>query len=791
MRKSAGYTTLACVVFTICIRHTRACDAGSSGQPGACTECVAGKYKFESGDAACTDCPAKRTSNQGATSAMQCFCTVQAPVAVSPTLASLRGHVSDDILDTWASYGVQEWVSGGLGLDCHQTCMEKNLTCGESLDLTVFRLFHYTQMTTIKPIITDGSKCVEILPLSDAKAPYTQHTSCFHPVIDEVDTVFTCAANQSDVKRICPCVTDPQRAALVCHEYCLAGFYGAGGVAPCTACPPDRTSQPGATECVCPVGLPLASGQTLSTLRGHVRDNILDVWAAYGVQEWVQGELGQGCTQACSAQNLVCRNSWPLDVFRLFQLTQMEAIRPILADGTLCVSTVPFPNNVMVPYSANGGCYFPSINQITKVFTCAASGSINERICPCARDPQQRAPTCQILCAAGSWSADGFQPCSDCPTNRTSPVGATDVTQCVCVNGTYLEEDTSSPAPVSFPTLRGHGLDDTLDTWEAHGFHAWVMGTLGDDCSATCINEDMTCNTALDKAIIAEVQLDEMQTIIPLITTPVVSCGTTIAFPGDLKTPYMTYGMCLFGHSPPAPAGMFSCTAQTDVTTRMCPCSRGGMAALPVQSLQCLPCPTVQTLGDVTPTGCPLPEHCPENTTKNGSQGFCACSTGFGRTTTACAQCVAGKYKNTVGDTPCSDCAAGFYSGVLAAATSNVCVVCAQNTYSNKTGATTASVCNSCPYNSSSLQGSSALSHCVCDAPFVKHADGTCEYCPMDTFYANIPATCTNCQANAQAPIGSNTSLDCICNAGYNRQNGQLCTTCSIGKYKSFAGTSP
>jgi len=794
MRRSAESTAVACVILTICIGHTRACDAGSSGQPGACTECVAGKYKYESGHAACTDCPASRTSHQGATSAMQCFCTVQAPLAVSPTLASLRGHVSNEILDTWASYGVQEWVSGGVGLDCQQTCMDKNLTCSESLDFTVFRLFHYHQMRSIKPIVTDGSQCVNVLGVSDAKAPYTQYTNCFHPVIYAVDTVFTCAANQSDAKRICPCVTDPQRAALDCHEYCPVGFYGAGGMAPCTACPPDRTSQPGATECVCPVGVPLAlTGEPLDTLRGHVRDNILDAWAAYGVQEWVQGRIGQDCTETCSAQSLVCRNAWPLDVFHLFQFTQMQAIRPIIADGTLCGGTISSPSNAETPYSAHGACYFPDINEITKVFTCAANASIAERICPCARDPLQPEATCQILCAPGSWSEDGFQPCSNCPTNRTSPAGAKDVTECVCVHGTYLEEDTSAPASVPFPTLRGHGLDDTLDTWAAHGFHAWVLGALGDDCSATCINEDMTCNTALDNTIIAQVQPSEMQTIIPLITAPVVSCGTTLAFPGDQKTPYMTYGMCLHPYTP-ATVGTFSCTAQTDVSQRMCPCTQGGMAAALVQSLQCVLCPTRQAPGNVTPTGCPLPDHCPENTTKNGSHVFCACSTGFGHSSSAdnisCAQCVAGKYKDNVGNTPCSDCAAGFYSGVLAASTSNVCVACAKNTYSNKTGATTANVCKSCPQNSSSFQGSSALSHCVCDAPFVKHADETC-VCPVDTFYENDPATCTDCQANAQAPMGSNSLLNCICNAGYQGQNGQMCAECHMGKYKSFAGMSP
>jgi len=328
-----------------------------------------------------------------------------------------------------------------------------------------------------------------------------------------------------------------------------------------------------------------------------------------------------------------------------------------------------------------------------------------------------------------------------------------------------------------------------LDTWAAHGFHAWVLGIDGDDCDATCFNEDMTCPTAVDNEIITQLQLDEMQTIIPLITDPVVSCGTTMAFPGDLKTPYIVLGMCLHPYAP-ADVGMFSCTAQSGASKRMCPCSQDGG-----QPLQCILCHTEQAPGDVTPTECPLPDHCPENTTKNGSQVFCACSAGFGYSSSpdniSCAQCVAGKYKENVGDTPCSDCAAGFYSGVLAASTPDVCVACAKNTYSNKTGATTANVCKGCPYNSSSLLGSSTLSHCVCDAPLVKHAAGTCEYCPVDTFYENIPATCTKCQANAQAPIGSNSLLDCTCNAGYQGQNGQMCAECHMGKYKCFAGTSP
>ena len=215
----------------------------------------------------------------------------------------------------------------------------------------------------------------------------------------------------------------------------------------------------------------------------------------------------------------------------------------------------------------------------------------------------------------------------------------------------------------------------------------------------------------------------------------------------------------------------------------------------------CAECPSVTYKSTISNTDtcqpCPLFSNSPSQSTAESdclcdapfvkhADGTCVCpvDTFYENIPATCTNCQANA-QAPMGSNTSLDCTCNAdYEGQ----TGQICAECPSGTY--KSTISNTDTCQPCPPFSNSPSQSTAESDCLCNAPFVKNADETC-VCPVDTFYENDPATCTNCQANAQAPIGSNTLLNCICSAGYHGQNGQICAECPIGKYKSFAGTSP
>lgn len=177
---------------------------------------------------------------------------------------------------------------------------------------------------------------------------------------------------------------------------------------------------------------------------------------------------------------------------------------------------------------------------------------------------------------------------------------------------------------------------------------------------------------------------------------------------------------------------------------------------------------------------------CPPNSTTPAAGAIysfeCSCDLGYTGSPGSCAQCEAGKYKDTVGSASCARCPTG--------------------TYLNESGATSMDKCVACPANSMSRSGSKELSDCRCQAGFAGPSGGTCtpckvseykedvgshdcEICPQGTYGDTTSATaCTRCpDQNQNSPQGSNSSLDCKCNDGYNGPNGGTCVACAAGKY--------
>ena len=71
---------------------------------------------------------------------------------------------------------------------------------------------------------------------------------------------------------------------------------------------------------------------------------------------------------------------------------------------------------------------------------------------------------------------------------------------------------------------------------------------------------------------------------------------------------------------------------------------------------------------------------------------------GYAVTSTFCASCTAGKFKNTLGSASCTDCPA--------------------NTYSTVPAARNASVCTPCYNNAITAAGSDSISDCGCESGY-------------------------------------------------------------------------
>ena len=188
----------------------------------------------------------------------------------------------------------------------------------------------------------------------------------------------------------------------------------------------------------------------------------------------------------------------------------------------------------------------------------------------------------------------------------------------------------------------------------------------------------------------------------------------------------------------------------------------------------------------------------------NGSA--CTCNAGFtGPDGQACQACEAGKYKQAVGAAACTQCEAGKSSSALGAVTSDVCTTCGINTFSSAD----TRECTACPQSSVSVEGSSVITACICDAGSTgpnggncvactggkfKTVNGTgpCSTCTTGTYAGAGMSACIDCpglEFGSTSAAGSDKLEDCNCGRGLTAPSGQICQGCAIGKYKDVVGS--
>jgi hypothetical protein len=210
-----------------------------------------------------------------------------------------------------------------------------------------------------------------------------------------------------------------------------------------------------------------------------------------------------------------------------------------------------------------------------------------------------------------------------------------------------------------------------------------------------------------------------------------------------------------------------------------------------IGSSACLDCPVGKHSDTIEATDISTCESCPADstTTSSGStqQSQCLCNIGYkGPDGGTCESCAAGKYKSALGSAECTQCEAGKHSASSGATSIGACTNCAVNTYSSADN----SQCTACPSHSGSVESSSSVTDCKCNAGFTGPDGVTCNACSSGT-YKDVTgdATCSLCPGNSNSPDASNAQSACICNQGYTGPAGGTCVACSEGTYKAVAGT--
>jgi len=207
---------------------------------------------------------------------------------------------------------------------------------------------------------------------------------------------------------------------------------------------------------------------------------------------------------------------------------------------------------------------------------------------------------------------------------------------------------------------------------------------------------------------------------------------------------------------------------------------------------------------------------CVANKTGCGTgAGFCKAGYGTDNQGATCVECIAGKYKHTVDNTPCRSCASAGNTGcgLMSAGTcdagygtsdnGSTCTLCAAGTSFKTAAGNTA--CAACATNNTGCGGSFAGS---CNAGYgTLDAVVHCEQCIAGKYNSGTPVNiaCAACPSGKYQPLAASASCNACatnnsgcgstsvgtCNVGYgSTDNGITCKACNPSFYKDTAGNS-
>ena len=206
-------------------------------------------------------------------------------------------------------------------------------------------------------------------------------------------------------------------------------------------------------------------------------------------------------------------------------------------------------------------------------------------------------------------------------------------------------------------------------------------------------------------------------------------------------------------------------------------------------------------------------QNCPADATSlvgSTALASCQCVPGFsGANGGSCTQCYAGQYKMLKGPQACSVCPNATWSSVFGATSNLTCAQCQAYSLS-RAGSTiytdchcdvgyytndmllpnaTCSRCTPGTYNSE--LGAIACSKCTAGKYSVNYTASSNEVCKtcMIGYSAEGRSQCELCPENAIALPGSAVAQDCKCVPGYSGPDGGTCQYCIAGKFKTENGS--
>lgn len=165
-----------------------------------------------------------------------------------------------------------------------------------------------------------------------------------------------------------------------------------------------------------------------------------------------------------------------------------------------------------------------------------------------------------------------------------------------------------------------------------------------------------------------------------------------------------------------------------------------------------------------------------------------------------CRTCPVGKVQEITSSSPCYDCGAGLtQSGTScipcskgtfkASPGAHACSHCPEGKYADEVGR---SVCKSCEQFSTSPQGSTANTNCLCIAGYRGSNGGFCFQCSAGTYKPSTGSSCTDCIAGKYSTTtGAQTAAVCVnCDPGkISTAAASVCTNCVAGKYNTVVGS--
>lgn len=201
--------------------------------------------------------------------------------------------------------------------------------------------------------------------------------------------------------------------------------------------------------------------------------------------------------------------------------------------------------------------------------------------------------------------------------------------------------------------------------------------------------------------------------------------------------------------------------------------------------LDCTFCPNGKHSNLTAQTGEDTCQGCPEHSWSYYPDLFtvddCLCNKGFAGSSGDCSSCGPGTYKDAIGDLPCVDCPVNTYSTSLAAVSNGTCLACTPFSTAPQ-GSQERSDCR-CNRGYEYLVGTCQ----ACSEGRYKDIvfNSRCVVCPRDTYNPILAATrledCLECANFSSSPNGTSSVTGCLCDPGYYGPAGGPCQECHDG----------